>query len=127
MRFRNDDGLFTFLCRVLGDDISFAIIKSTIRECMPAIEISKGSKIPVSSVYKKIRKLQEYGIIRVEKIDIDPRSGKKIAYYRSRIKSLELRLSDAGDTSLRVETHASDSHKDSNARKDIFAAIAKRE
>ena len=129
VRFRNDDNLFTFLCGILGDDISFAIIKSTIRECRPAIEISKGSKIPVSSVYKKIRKLQEYGIVRVEKIDIDTKSGKRIAFYRSWLKSLELRPSDVGETSLRGEAHASgvDSREDSNAGKEIFAGISKEE
>jgi hypothetical protein len=94
------------MCRSLGDDISFAIIKSTINQSRPAIEIAKMYRVPLSSVYKKIRKLKALGIIDLDRIDIDSRSGKKIAYYRSRVESLELSLT-GGDTRLRIETHDS--------------------
>jgi hypothetical protein len=92
------------MCKSLGDDISFAIIKSTISQSRPAVEIAKAHHVPLSSVYKKIRKLKELGIIDVDKIDVDGRSGKRIAYYRSRVESLELSLSGS-DTKVRIETH----------------------
>ena len=94
---RNDDRTFRLLCNALGDEISFAIIKSTMKGSRSAIEISKESRIPVSSVYKKIKKLQNLRIISVHEIAIDGRSGKKVALYRCEMKSLELSLSDGGD------------------------------
>ena len=101
---KNDEKLFTLLCKSLGDAVSFAIIKSTMQHSKSVTEISKARKIPVSSVYKKIKKLHDLGIICVDRIDVDTKNGKKITYYKSRIKSLELNLTDDGDMSLRVET-----------------------
>lgn len=101
---RNDDKTFTQLCKSLGDDISFAIVKSTINQSRPAVEIAKAHHVPLSSVYKKIRKLKDLGIIDVDKIDVDSRSGKRIAFYRSRVESVELSLTGS-DTRVRIETH----------------------
>jgi hypothetical protein len=120
---KNDDRLFALISGALADPVSFAIIKSTIREALTAIEIARRNRIPVSSVYKKIRKLQDFGMVCVDKIDIDSRSGKKIAYYKSRIRTLELRLSDDGMASCRMETRPSDSRLGSIwANADLFLA-----
>lgn len=48
-------------------------------------------RVAMSSTYKKIRRLQDLGIVSIERIDID-NNGKRVLYYRSKIRSLELNV-----------------------------------
>ena len=75
----------------IADRISCSIIRSTIEAAKSACQISLEHSLPLSSTYKKIKKLQEMSIVHVEKIDLDA-NGKKVAYYRSRIRSAEFNL-----------------------------------
>jgi predicted transcriptional regulator len=75
----------------LVDRISFRIVMSIIDNAKNVMQIAEENQIPLSSTYKKIRKLQEMGIVFVEKIDIDD-NGKKVLFYRSKIKSLEFNM-----------------------------------
>ena len=76
----------------IADRISCSIITSTIEVAKTACQIALEHSLPLSSTYKKIKKLQGMSIVHVEKIDLDG-NGKKVAYYRSRIKSAEFSLS----------------------------------
>jgi hypothetical protein len=75
----------------IADRISCSIITSTIEAAKTACQIALEHSLPLSSTYKKIKKLQGMSIVHVEKIDLDG-NGKKVAYYRSRIKSAEFSL-----------------------------------
>jgi predicted transcriptional regulator len=75
----------------LTDRISYKIILSTIDHAKTTIDLSNENNLPLSSTYKRLRKLQSLGIISIEKINIDDK-GKKTIWYRSRIKSLEFSL-----------------------------------
>ena len=89
------------LLQEVVDKISSRIIMSTIGSAKTACQIAMENTLPLSSTYKKIRKLQAMGILYIEKIDLDG-SGKKVVLYRSRIKSLEFNLN--GDSvSLQME------------------------
>lgn len=76
----------------LVDGVSHRIVISTIDTAKTAAQVSVENSLPLSSTYKKIRKLQSVGILFVEKIDLDGK-GKKVVYYRSRVKSMEFNLS----------------------------------
>jgi predicted transcriptional regulator len=89
-----DGRLFVPLCEALGDRVSFVIINSTIRDAKTAIEISRESDVPLSSVYRKVRKLERLGIIQ-SRVSAD-KSGKKIAYYTCRVKALKMSISKDG-------------------------------
>ena len=89
-----DDRLFVPLCGILGDRVSFVIIYSTIRDAKTAAEISRESDVPLSSVYRKVRKLERLGIIQ-SRVSAD-RNGKKIAYYTCRIKALKMSVDEDG-------------------------------
>jgi predicted transcriptional regulator len=80
------------LLQELVDDISFKLLTSTIDTPKTAAQVSIENGIPLSSTYKKIKKLQEVGILFIEKIELDGK-GRKVFYYRSRIKSMEFNLS----------------------------------
>ena len=54
-------------------------------------QICHDNNLPQSSTYKKIKKLLKAGLIRIERIGIDE-NGKRVVFYRSEIKSLEINL-----------------------------------
>lgn len=89
-----DDRLFVPLCGILGDRVSFVIIYSTIKDAKTAIEISRESDVPLSSVYRKVRKLERLGIIQ-SRVSTDA-NGKKIAYYTCRVKALRMSINGDG-------------------------------
>jgi predicted transcriptional regulator len=79
------------LLQDIVDETTFKIILSTIDIAKTVFQICDENKIPISSTYKKIRRLQYAGLISIEKIEIDNR-GKKVIFYKSKIKSLEFNL-----------------------------------
>lgn len=79
----------------LVDKVSFRIVVSIIDTAKNVTQIAAENQLPLSSTYKKIRKLQGMEIVSIEKIDIDE-GGKKVLYYRSKIKSLEFNVTREG-------------------------------
>lgn len=80
------------LLQGLADGVSHRIIVSTIDAAKTAAQVSAENSLPLSSTYKKIKKLQDAGLLSVERIELDGK-GRKVVYYRSRIKSMEFNLS----------------------------------
>jgi len=80
------------LLQELVDGVSHRIIMSTIDAAKTAAQVSLENSLPLSSTYKKIKKLQDAGMLSVERIELDGK-GRKVVYYRSRIKSMEFNLS----------------------------------
>ena len=83
------------LLQDIVDESALKIISSIIDIEKNVFQISFQNKLPLSSTYKKIRKLQSDGLVSVEKIDIDGR-GKKVVFYKSNIKSLDFNLKKEG-------------------------------
>jgi predicted transcriptional regulator len=77
------------------DETTFKIILSTIDIAKTVFQICEENKIPIISTYKKIRKLQNAGLIFIKKIEIDDK-GKKVIFYKSKIKTLEFSLKKDG-------------------------------
>ena len=83
------------LLQDIVDESSLKIISSIIDVEKNVFQICFENKLPLSSTYKKIRKLQSDGLVSIEKIDIDSR-GKKVVFYKSNIKSLDFNLKKEG-------------------------------
>ncbi|HLG36549.1 MAG TPA: hypothetical protein VI338_00305 [Nitrososphaera sp.] len=81
--------------QVLADIVSHKIILSTIEEAKTAQQIALENELPLSSTYKKIKKLQSMDILCVERISLDD-TGKRVLYYKSRVKSVEFSLRKVG-------------------------------
>ena len=79
------------MLREIADKITYRIIIAIIHSPKTAVQTYAENKLPQSSTYKRIRKLQEEGLITIEKINIDSK-GKKVVLYRSKIKSLVFNL-----------------------------------
>jgi predicted transcriptional regulator len=79
------------MLREIADKTTYRIIIAIIHSPKTAAQICAENKLPQSSTYKRIRKLQGEGLITIEKINIDSK-GKKVVLYRSKIKSLVFNL-----------------------------------
>ena len=77
------------------DESALKIISSIIDIEKNVFQICYENKLPLSSTYKKVRKLYNDGLVSVGKIDIDDR-GRKVVFYRSKIKSLDFNLKKDG-------------------------------
>jgi hypothetical protein len=77
--------------QLLADIISHKIILSTIDVAKTAQQIALENNIPVSSTYKKIRRLCQIDLLCIDQVNIDE-SGKKVLLYKSKVKSLEFYL-----------------------------------
>ena len=79
------------LIQVLADLESRHILFSIEKKSKVAEEIAHSANIPLTTVYKKLRTLEELALIFVEKIDFSY-SGKKIKFYKSRIKEAHINI-----------------------------------
>jgi len=75
----------------LADFESRAILFSIKTKAKLAEDISYECKIPISSVYKKLRDLQYLALIFVERRDLSER-GRRMKFYKSRISEAEIRI-----------------------------------
>lgn len=83
------------LLREVAEMITYRIIISTMYSAKTVLQISTDNKLPLSSTYKKISKLCKAGILSVDKVSIDD-NGKKVLYYKSKIKAIEACLNENG-------------------------------
>jgi predicted methyltransferase len=79
------------LLKELFDGFSYKIIMSTIENSKTVFEICKDNDLPISSTYKKIKKLKDLGLLFIDRIVINEK-GKKVVFYKSKIQSVELML-----------------------------------
>jgi hypothetical protein len=87
----SDTNIAIPLLHEIIDEITIKIISSTIDTAKSVFQICYENKIPLSSTYRKIRKLQLDGLMSIEKIETDGK-GRRVALYRSKIKSLDFNL-----------------------------------
>ena len=81
--------------QLLADVVSHKIILSTIDIAKTAQQIALENNLPISSTYKKIRRLCQMDLLCIDQVNIDV-SGKKVLFYKSKIKSLEFNLKKSG-------------------------------
>jgi len=77
--------------QLLADVVSHKIILATIDIAKTAQQIAVENNLPISSTYKKIRRLCQMDLLCIDQVNIDE-SGKKVFFYKSKVKSLEFYL-----------------------------------
>src|ERR671914_98445 len=87
----SDSNIAIPLLHEIIDEITVKLISSTIDTAKSVFQICYENKIPLSSTYRKIKRLQHDGLISIEKIETDGK-GRRVALYRSKIKSLDFNL-----------------------------------
>ena len=86
-----EDKNASIMLKELFDGFSYKIVMSTIEDSKTVFEICKENDLPISSTYKKIRKLKDLGLLFIHRIVINEK-GKKVVFYKSKIQSVELIL-----------------------------------
>jgi len=74
------------LIRALLDDYSRSILEATMVVSKSVIGITREQKIPMTSAYRKVKELKEFGLLKVERIVLTE-DGKKYEMLRSTIRS----------------------------------------
>ncbi len=77
--------------QALLDDQSRLILTSTMLIPKSVIDITREQRIPVTSAYRKVKELKEYGLLKVERIVITE-DGKKTELVRSAIRSASVQF-----------------------------------
>lgn len=86
-----EDKNASILLKELFDGSSYKIVMSTIEDSKTVFEICKENNLPISSTYKKIKKLKDLGLLFIDRFVINEK-GKKVVFYKSKIQSVELIL-----------------------------------
>ena len=86
-----EDKNASIMLKELFDGFSYKIVMSNIEDSKTVFEICKENDLPISSTYKKIKKLKDLGLLFIDRIVINEK-GKKIVFYKSKIQSVELIL-----------------------------------
>jgi hypothetical protein len=86
-----EDKNASIILKELFDGFSYKIVMSTIEDSKTVFEICKENDLPISSTYKKIKKLKDLRLLFIDRIVINEK-GKKIVFYKSKIQSVELIL-----------------------------------
>ena len=89
----------TFLNNILEND-TYKIVLSIMVNSKTVYEIHEETSLPLSSIYKRIKKLEDLGVISIEKISINNK-GRKLIFYKSKIKNLTFKLNEK-DVSLLI-------------------------
>ena len=77
------------IIKTLADLESRTILFSIKKTPKLAEEISHDKKIPISTVYKKLEKLMELALVKIERIELSEH-GHRVKYYKSRISEAEI-------------------------------------
>jgi len=86
---------------VLADIYCRKILSATWNKELSAIQLSQELKIPLATVYRKIKLLEESGFIKVAKSIIKP-SGNEEKFYRCIVKSIRVNF-NKGKLYIKVE------------------------
>jgi predicted transcriptional regulator len=82
----------SFLKNIIENE-TYKIILVIMRSSKTIYQIHRETNLPLSTVYKRMKKLEKMGITVIDKIDINSR-GKKTILYKSRLKSVTFRLDE---------------------------------
>jgi len=97
-----EDGRKKAVIRALLDDQSRLILTATLLAGKSVIDITREQKIPITSAYRRVKELKEFGLLKVERIVLTP-EGKKFELVRSTIRTASVQF-DKG--TLKVDVTA---------------------
>lgn len=86
--------------QALADEYSRSIMLNTIEEAKSVRQLSHEENIPISSAYRRVNKMNEAGLLTIERIEVSD-DGEKSHFYRSAFRSIDIGLED-GKITLHV-------------------------
>ena len=82
----NDDSRKDIILEVMSDKYCRAILENTMERPKSAMEISAETKIPISTVYRRLQTLHDSKLLSVSGSISD--DGKKYFLYKSKVKAI---------------------------------------
>jgi hypothetical protein len=82
----NEDDHKKAVIRALLDDQSRKILESTMLVAKSVVDITREQRIPITSAYRKVKELKQFGLLKVDRIILTG-DGKKFELVRSAIRS----------------------------------------
>ena len=98
----NDDEILT----VLGDEYSRKILSILAKNELNAQETSDNLDIPTSTTYRKIKNLENLGLVRKTKV-VRTLEGLDESYYKSLVSGIDVKFKD-GEISCKIEKFTMD-------------------
>lgn len=95
----NEEVIRESILKIVSNSQGMKVLEDTIDHPKSAYDISITCKIPLTQVYRWIRKLQRIGFLRVS--GATNSTGKKYFMYQSKIKSIKVTLGE--NSKLRIE------------------------
>lgn len=78
------------ILKTMANGQAMDILETTVGLPKSALEISSATNIPLTQVYRWVRKLNKYGFLRVSGATNE--SGKKYFMYQSKVRSIKITL-----------------------------------
>lgn len=88
------------ILKIMSNEQALQILRSTIDTPKSAWDISTISEIPLTQVYRWVRRLHHSGLVRVSG-DTNT-SGKKFFMYQSRVRSIKVTLTPTDETLIEL-------------------------
>lgn len=88
------------ILKIMSNEQALQILRATIDTPKSAWDISKISEIPLTQVYRWVRRLHNSGLVRVSG-DTNA-SGKKFFMYQSRVRSIKVTLTPTDETLIEL-------------------------
>lgn len=82
----------TFLKNLIENQ-TYKIILSIMKSSKTIYQIHSDTNVPLSTIYKSIKKLELMGIVLIDKININSK-GKKNIFYKSKLKTVTFTLNE---------------------------------
>jgi len=89
----------TFLKNLIQNE-TYKIILSIMKSSKTIYQIHHETNVPLSTIYKRMKKLELMDVVLIDKININSK-GKKNIFYKSRLKTVTFTL-DENDVDLSV-------------------------
>jgi len=80
------------LLEILSDKYWRAILMSAIHKPKSVIEITADTKIPMSTVYRRIQTLHDNNLVKTSGVITE--EGKRLFLYKSKVKGIQSRFND---------------------------------
>jgi predicted transcriptional regulator len=88
------------ILKTMANGQAMDILETTIGSSKSALEISSATNIPLTQVYRWVRKLNKYGFLKVS--GATNKSGKKYFMYQSKVNSIKITLNAMSSSQIEI-------------------------
>ncbi len=85
----NENPMAMAILRAMSDATSRAILSSIVAAGKSIEDVAETIGVPISTTYRRVHELTEYGLVIVERIVVGP-TGKKCSIYRSTLRGAKI-------------------------------------